>query len=230
MTDNQNENSAAPMPGSRALAAWEIASVVSSAFIAEWISAVATGRTRLIIAIPVSLAFLFMLASHRLHGESLRDIGLGLDNSWRALKLLLAPMLLVAILSLIIGLLSGTKPNVLRWHPERLLLAQLALGFGWGLVQQYVLQAFFNRRAQIVWGQGPISILITALIFAALHFPNPWLMLVTFVGGLLWALIYQRAPNLLALAISHSVMTWVLVSTLPASALYHLRIGFKYFT
>jgi membrane protease YdiL (CAAX protease family) len=54
-------------------------------------------------------------------------------------------------------------------------------------------------------------------------------MLVTFVGGVVWAFVYQRAPNLFALAVSHSVMTWVLVSTLPMQALNHLRIGFKYF-
>ena len=54
-------------------------------------------------------------------------------------------------------------------------------------------------------------------------------MFVTFVGGLIWAAVYEREPNLFALALSHAVMTWVLVSTLPASALNHLRIGFKYF-
>jgi hypothetical protein len=54
-------------------------------------------------------------------------------------------------------------------------------------------------------------------------------MVVTFVGGLVWCTVYQSAPNLFALAVSHSVMTWILVSTLPLSALNHLRIGFKYF-
>jgi membrane protease YdiL (CAAX protease family) len=116
-----------------------------------------------------------------------------------------------------------------RWHPERPIAGQLALGFGWGFIQQYVLQSFINRRAQIVWQKGTRSVILTALIFAVLHFPNPWLMVVTLVGGGVWAFVYQRAPNLLALAVSHSVMTWVLVSTLPMSALNHLRIGFKYF-
>jgi membrane protease YdiL (CAAX protease family) len=54
-------------------------------------------------------------------------------------------------------------------------------------------------------------------------------MVVTFVGGVVWAFVYQRQPNLFALALSHGVMTWVLVSALPASALNHLRIGLKYF-
>ena len=120
--------------------------------------------------------------------------------------------------------------NFLRWHPGRPIASQLILGFGWGLVQQYVLQGFIlNRRVASHLGPGWLSALLVAIVFGGLHLPNPWLTLVTFAGGAIWAAVYQRAPNLFALAVSHSLMTWVLVSTLPASALNHLRIGFKYF-
>ena len=71
--------------------------------------------------------------------------------------------------------------------------------------------------------------LLVAAVFSALHLPNIWLAVATFTGGVVWAVIYQRAPNLFALAVSHSMMTWVIVSTLPPAALHHLRIGFKYF-
>ena len=218
------------LPGQGALAAWEIASVTSSVLIAEWILSAAAGASKAVVAIPIGLAFILMIGSHRLRGESLRDVGFRFDNFFRAIKLLLLPMLIVAIASLLIGLALGAQPNFLRWHPERRLIAQIGLGFAWGFVQQYVLQSFVNRRAQIIWGPGLVSILLTGLIFSMLHLPNPWLMVVTLIGGLIWAAVYQRAPNLIALAISHSVMTWLLVSTLPVSALNHLRIGFKYFT
>ena len=103
-----------------------------------------------------------------------------------------------------------------------------ALGVFWGLLQQYALQGFINRRAQIVWGRGWSSVLTVALVFGALHLPNPWLTLATFAGGLLWAYVYQRAPNLLALGLAHGLMTWVLISTIPPAALYNLRVGFKF--
>lgn len=211
------------------MAAWEIASVTSSILIAEWILFAATGPSKAIVGIPIGLAFVLMIASHRLRGESLRDLGFRFDNFFRALKLLLLPMLIVAIASLLIGLAAGARPNFMRWHAERWLAVQLALGVLWGFVQQYVLQAFVNRRAQIIWGAGTTSVILTALTFAVLHLPNPWLMVITLFGGLVWAAVYQRAPNLFALALSHSVMTWVLVSTLPQSAFNHLRIGLKYF-
>ena len=223
-----NESEAAIITD-RSLAAWEIVSVTCSVLIAEWILSAGTGRSKLIVAVPTTLAFILVIYSHVLRGESLRDLGFRLDNLLPALKLLLLPMVVIAAIALLIGLLSGTRPDFFRWHGERLILFQLALGFGWGLLQQYVLQSFVNRRAQIIWGRGIVSVLLTALIFSLLHFPNPWLMLVTFVGGLVWAFVYQRQPNLFALAFSHGVMTWMLVSTLPPSALNHLRIGLKYF-
>jgi len=222
-------SSAGAIPSDRALAAWEIASLVTSALIAEWIMAAAAGRSRLIVAIPIILAFGLVISSHFLRRESLRELGFRFDNFLQAMRLLALPMIIVALLSLGLGLILGARPDLFRWHPERHIAGQLALGFAWGFVQQYVLQSFINRRAQIVWRRGVRSVLLTALIFALLHFPNPWLMLVTFIGGVVWAFVYQRAPNLFALALSHSLMTWVIVSTLPMSALNHLRIGFKYF-
>ena len=217
------------VPSDRALAAWEIGSLVSSALIAEWILSAAAGRTKLIVLVPAALAFVLAIASHILRQEHPRDLGFRFDNFLQALKLLAAPMIAVAILCAGLGLIFGVRPDPFRWHPERQLGGQLALGFLWGLVQQYALQSFINRRAQIVWDKGVRSVLLTAFIFAFLHFPNPWLMLLTFIGGLVWGSVYQRAPNVFALALSHAVMTWVLVSTLPLSALNHLRIGFNYF-
>jgi membrane protease YdiL (CAAX protease family) len=218
-----------PIIGDRGLAGWEIASVVSSILIAEWILSAVVGRSKFVGAIPMTLAFVFMICSHRLRGETLRELGFRFDNFLRAGKLLLLPMLLVAGVCLLAGWWLGEGVNLLRWHADRPILGQLFLGFGWGLVQQYVLQSFINRRAQVIWGTGWFSIFLVAVIFAGLHLPNPWLTIITFAGGVIWAAVYQRAPNIFALAVSHSVMTWVLVSTLPTSALNHLRVGFKYF-
>ena len=95
--------------GDRALAAWEIASVASSILIAEWILSAVMGRSKLAVAIPIALAFVLMIGSHRLRGETLRDLGFRFDNFLRAGKLLLLPMLLTAVLGLLAGWWFGGK-------------------------------------------------------------------------------------------------------------------------
>lgn len=220
--------SGAAFPGDRALAAWEIVSLVVSTLIAEWVVFSIGGGSNLLLGVPLAFAFVFMFCSHRLRGETARDLGWRLDNFLPAMRLLLLPMLFVSGALILFGSLTGGV-NFARWQGGQSILGMPALGFLWGLMQQYALQAFINRRAQVVWGQGFRSVLVVGLLFGLLHFPNPWLTAATFLGGLLWASVYQRAPNLFALALSHMLMTWVLISTVPASALRGLRVGYKFF-
>ena len=213
----------------RALAAWEIASVTLSALIAEWVVlALADSGARLINTAVGLLAFAFMLLSKGVRGETARDLGFRLDNFPRALRLLALPTLAMTALLLLAGALAGSI-NFSRWRGGWAFVGVPAFGLAWGLVQQYALQAFINRRAQIVCGRGARSVLLVSAVFALAHFPNPALTAFTFAGGLVWAAVYQRAPNLLALAVSHALMTWVLVSTLPPHLLGGLRVGYKYF-
>ena len=225
---NQGPAGSAELSG-RALAGWEIASIASSVLMAEWLLAASAGLSRLIAAIPITLAFIVIIWSQRLHHETLHDIGFRFDNFFRAVKLLLLPMIVVSVLAVLAGLTLGKRPSFFGWHADRPLAFQLAISAGWGLLQHYVLQGFINRRAQIIWDTGWLSVLVTAIIFSLLHLPNPTLMVATVIGGSIWAFIYQRVPNLFALALSHAVMSWVLVAALPESLLNHSRIGLKYF-
>src|SRR5215510_15091687 len=100
----------------RSLAGWEIASVVSSILVAEWMAATAAGFMKAIIAVPVALAILIVILSHRLRSESLRDIGFRFDNLLKALSVLTVPVVATALLCLMIGWKLGTPVNFLRWH------------------------------------------------------------------------------------------------------------------
>lgn len=224
----QNEAALAGTPEDRAQAVWEIASIASSGLIAEWPVLALAGGSRRWMAIPVVLAFSFMFLSHVLRREGMRDLGLRLDNFRAAARLLALPMTVFTILLLAVGWYASSI-NFVRWRGGGAILGLPVLGILWGLLQQYVLQGFINRRAQMVWGSGKLSIFVVAAVFAVLHLPNPLLTLVTFAGGVVWAWVYQRAPNLFALGLSHGIMTWVLISSIPASALHGLRVGFKYF-
>jgi len=55
------------------------------------------------------------------------------------------------------------------------------------------------------------------------------LVLLTFVGGLIWGAVYQRQPNLFALAMSHALSSLTLALAISPKLLESLRVGFKYF-
>jgi membrane protease YdiL (CAAX protease family) len=212
----------------RALAAWEIVAASTSALVAEWVVYALAGGGALPLLFPVVTAVAFMLLSHRARRESAREVGWRLDNFRAAARLLLPPMLAVSGLLVGVGWYAGTL-DFARWEGGQSLLGVPLLSLLWGPLQQYALQGFINRRAQVLLGRGDLSVLLTGLLFALFHLPNPWLTLATFVAGLFWAWVYQRVPNLLAVGVSHSLMTWVLISSVSPAALHNLRVGYKYF-
>jgi membrane protease YdiL (CAAX protease family) len=208
----------------KAVAAWEIASVTSSFLLAAWlVPALSMGRTTLSL-LPLSMGFALMFLSHRWRRESPQTLGFRIDNFLPAIRLVAAPTILAVCFFTMYGFYMGTirtqRSNLVTW----LVTASI-----WALIQQYVLQGYLNRRAIILMGRGFSSVLLVATLFALLHLPNLWLSILTFVGGLIWAVVYQRTPNIFALAISHAVVAIVLAMTLPNWVVNNLRIGIKFF-
>jgi hypothetical protein len=206
-----------------AVAAWEIASIVLSFGIGEWVVFAFAPGSRWLLVVPVLCALSLAVYSHRQRKESLRTIGWRFDNFAQALRTLAIPTLVGGIILFSIGWMKGS------FHFDRSNLWSWAFGLLiWATAQQYFLQGFINRRAQIIFGKGRTSVIIVGVLFAILHLPNPVLCIATLIGGMLWAAAYQRAPNLFALGISHALLSFLLALSLPNWLLNNLRVGFKY--
>jgi membrane protease YdiL (CAAX protease family) len=218
----------------RAVAALEIASVLGSVLVTAWVIAPLQLRQRWLEVVPGLLALALMVNSHRWHGETPRMLGFTARHFGRAAKLLAAPMLVSAALLVGSGYLAGS----LNFN-ERFWLSLVVLPF-WGLTQQYILQAFIYRRLKLtlVDARAPegeqvrrtrLAVVLAASLFALVHLPNWPLVALTLVGGLVWTWVYERAPNLFALGLSHGLMSDIALSSLPAWLLHSMSVGYKHF-
>ncbi len=217
-------NASAASLSLRFVTALEIVSVVSSVVLTAWVLAPLQLHQRWLEALPGGCALLLMVYSHRLHGETMMQLGFTTKHFGTAVKLLLGPMLLVAALLIGIGFLTSSLHFGQRFWLSLLLLPW------WGLTQQYILQGFIYRRLKLIAGaeKNTLTIFLAALLFALVHAPNVPLMLLTLIGGLVWTWVYARAPNLFALGLSHALMSAIAMSALPAWFLQSMSIGYKY--
>ena len=203
---------------------WEVVTVIISCIIAEWTLVPFAADRGFVTAFLILLALGFMIFSHWYRGENLRTIGFRLDNFVATVRILLLPTLVAVIVILILEWSLSGSEFVVRPLSPRLLLLPV-----WALFQQYALQGFINRRLQTALGTGVKVTLLVALLFGMLHLPNPLLASLTFLGGLMWAAVFQRQPNLLALGISHSLISLTLALAIPPNLINGLRVGFRYF-
>src|SRR5713226_249111 len=91
--------------GDRSLAAWEIISVFISFLITEWIVLALGGKV--LAVIPLAAAFGYIQLSHRLRGETMRDLGFRVDNFAPALWLVAIPTIGAVACFLLIGWSAG---------------------------------------------------------------------------------------------------------------------------
>jgi uncharacterized protein len=162
--------------------------------------------------------------SHRQRGESARDLGFRLDTAPRA-ALLLVP---IGIMAIALTLFAGWAAQSLRFPaaPDALnMLAKLLL---FGIAQQYVLLGFYYRGIARLVPAPTGALLLTALVFAAFHLPNPFLCCVTLFAAMIAVMVYRRAPNLWLIGVVHGVISFCLYYALPVEWTGGLRVGPEY--
>jgi membrane protease YdiL (CAAX protease family) len=175
--------------------------------------------------VVVVLYFALCWGSHLRRRESARSLGLRLDN-WRdAARQACLPVAVGAAVPLAVGAALGT------WHfgPAGSLLS-LPWHVAWGTAQQYGLLCLLYRRSVDSFGSVPGATLAAASAFALFHLPNPLLVAVTFLGGLVSCTLYRRIPNVLVLGIAHAMISTAVFSALPISITHQMRVGPGYFT
>ena len=153
-------------------------------------------------------------------GETADSVGLTGRHIRRAAIIALPMTLGAAIVLLLVNQFSGAgAPDWSRFGRRALAILP------WALLQQGMLQATFNRRIVAARGPGWSSALLVGFAFAGMHLPNPFLTGLTLVAGTAWARLYQSAPNLWILVLSHTLLSAAAQTTLPSAWTHGFRVG-----
>lgn len=128
----------------------------------------------------------------------------GARGAWKtALAFTGVALVVLAVAAVLLARAAGT-PAIERfsnWH----ILVVAALYFPWALLQQYIFMFYwFGRWLQLV--PVPVAVTLTAVAFAAVHFPRWPVMAVVLVASSVWALIYYRWRSIVPLAVSHALL------------------------
>jgi membrane protease YdiL (CAAX protease family) len=129
------------------------------------------------------------------------------------------------LIGTLVILLAGAALGTL--HARDKFWGDFAFLVFWGGGQQLALQTVLLREAQSVTSRRA-AIVIAAVVFGAIHLPNPFLAPVTFAAALVWCWIYDRQPNVVPLALSHAVVTLAVLHAFDADLTGRLRIGAAY--
>jgi hypothetical protein len=169
------------------------------------------------IVFPVWLVLSFLV-----HKDTLKSLGWRADNLASAFKysaMIFVPCLIgLAIIGTFLG----------AWHRpfQALLVPRHFFGYmAFCLVQQIGLNSLFtNRLLSAIDSRVQVSVL-AGTIFALLHWPNPVLVPVTWLGGFLMSWLFAKERNILSLAIWQGVLGTVVWWAFPVAWHHAMRVG-----
>jgi membrane protease YdiL (CAAX protease family) len=151
---------------------------------------------------------------------SMRSLGLELRGVMRESWLLAATMAL-ALAVLAVAYFSGSLHRLWGLRHPWLAVAAYAC---WCFVQEFMLQCFCLRMLRSLVSRAS-SLLLSGVVFAVAHLPNPSLTFVTFFAGVAFTAIYASRKNLYVVALIHAVLGLTLAVSAPDAWFHQLRVG-----
>jgi membrane protease YdiL (CAAX protease family) len=98
----------------------------------------------------------------------------------------------------------------------------------WAFLQQFLLQSYFLARLLRLVEARWLAVMLAAVIFSIAHIPNPLLIVLTLVWGLISCLIFLRYRNLYTLGLAHGILGICIAITVPNHIHRHMRVGLGY--
>ena len=165
---------------------------------------------------------IWLIASFALHKDTPKTLGWRADNLWRATKNSL-PIFLPFIIGLcVVGIfLSGLHRSTYHLLVPKHFFRYMAFC----LLQQVGLNSFLTNRLLATTESRVRPSVLAGTIFAALHWPNPVLMPLTWIGGVAMSWLFAREHNILPLAAGQGILGTLVWWAIPTAWHHAMRVG-----
>jgi len=169
----------------------------------------------------------WLLLSFALHRDTPKTIGWRGDNlkaaAWRA-----APVFLIFSVAIVI---TGVALGALQRTPVHFVVPKRFAGyFAFCLLQQIGLQSLTMNRLLSGLRSPEVAAIVGGLLFGALHWPNPVLVPLTFIGGTIMCWLFARERNIIPLVIGQSILGALVMWAFPGAWHHGMRVGPGYYT
>jgi Type II CAAX prenyl endopeptidase Rce1-like len=170
----------------------------------------------------------WLLASYLARRDTPKTIGWRVDNLEPATKLAIKFFALSFVVTFAVGVLLG----MLHRAPSHVLEPRRFGSYlAFCVLQQVGLNSLVtNRLLRAFGGKAVPAALLAGLLFGALHWPNPVLVPITFVGGVAMAWMFAKERNILVLALGQAVLGSLVWWAFPMAWHHSMRVGPGYWT
>jgi len=169
----------------------------------------------------------WLLVSFVAHRETPKTLGWRADNFWLATR-----QAFIVLGACMIGVtLVGLALGALHRLPAHLIDSRRFFGyFAFCLLQQIALNSYLMNRFLSAVERPWIAALLSAGVFASLHWPNPVLVPLTFMGGFAMCWLFARQRNILPLTLGQAVLGGLVWWAFPLAWHHSMRVGPGYYT
>jgi hypothetical protein len=187
-----------------------------SAFVSWYIWKLQVEVLRVWWVIPV-----WLVVSFAARQDSTKTLGWRADNLWRATKRAIWFFAPSSVLIVCSGLFLG----MLHRLPAHLEPHRFAGYLAFCLLQQVGLNSLVTNRLMRAFENPIPTALMSGLIFAILHWPNPVLVPLTFFGGVAMAYLFATERNILPLTLGQAILGALVWWAFPLSWHHSMRVG-----
>lgn len=170
---------------------------------------------------------IWLLASILVHADTPKALGWRADNLWPATRQGLSIFFTFFIAACLAGLWFGAFH---RLPPHVTQLRRATTYAAFCLLQQVALNSYLSNRLLYVFENPRVTALVAGTVFAALHWPNPVLVPLTFIGGATMSWLFLRQRNIIPLALGQAVIGTLVWWALPVTWHHAMRVGPGYYS